>query len=219
MNLGRSGAPPPRRCAHRRDVVDHGRQHGHVRDVGGGNRGSQWQPVAVADQVEFAPRLATIDRICAHVVPHAWRARSWCPRWPATSPPGLARPADPGPPSAVGRTRRRWPTRSGSASRSPLSRSRAPGPGAAARERNRQQRLDQCPQLVRHKIISEGCHGRILANRHHRSETTSSLLVEKVQEVRQLSLSASSHRARARFVASATWTASRLDRDRRAAPA
>jgi hypothetical protein len=24
--------------------------------------------------------------------------------------------------------------------------------------RNRQQRLDQCPQLVRHKIISEGCH-------------------------------------------------------------
>jgi hypothetical protein len=38
-------------------------------DVGGGYRRGQGQPAAVADQVELAPRLATIDRICAHVVP------------------------------------------------------------------------------------------------------------------------------------------------------
>jgi hypothetical protein len=42
-----------------------------IRDVGGGNRRRQRQPATVADQVELAPRLATIDRICAHVVPHA----------------------------------------------------------------------------------------------------------------------------------------------------
>jgi hypothetical protein len=90
-----SSALPPRRRAHRWNVVHHGRQHGHVSDVGGGDHRGQWQPTAVADQVELAPRLATIHGICAHLVPHALRARSWCPRWPATSPAGPAHPADP----------------------------------------------------------------------------------------------------------------------------
>ena len=36
-----------------------------VVDVGGGQR----QPVAVADEAELGSRLATIDGICAHVVP------------------------------------------------------------------------------------------------------------------------------------------------------
>jgi hypothetical protein len=84
--------------------------------------------------VQLAPGLATIDRICAHMVPHVWRARSWCPRSPSTSPARPAHPTDPGPPGGAGQTLPRWPTRSGAASRSPASRTRVPGPAAAARE-------------------------------------------------------------------------------------
>jgi hypothetical protein len=76
MDFGGSSAPPPRWRAHRRDGVDNGLQHGHVNDVGGGHRGGQRQPVAVADQVELAPRLATIDRICANLVPSALGAHA-----------------------------------------------------------------------------------------------------------------------------------------------
>ena len=93
----------------------------------------QRQPTTLADQVQLAPGLATIDRICAHVVPRVWRARSWCPYSPATSPAAPAHPTDPGPPGGADQTRRRWPTRSGGASRSTASCSRVPGP-AAARE-------------------------------------------------------------------------------------
>jgi hypothetical protein len=102
-----------------------------VGNVGGGDRRGKRQPTAVADQVQLAPRLAAIDGICAHMVPRVWRARSWCPRLPATSPAGPARPAGPTPPSAERRTPRHWPTRRGGASRSTASRSRAPGRAAA----------------------------------------------------------------------------------------
>jgi hypothetical protein len=69
MDLGGSDAPPPRRPADWRDVIQDGLKHRGVVDVGGGDRGGQRQPAAVADQVELAPRLATIDGICAHMVP------------------------------------------------------------------------------------------------------------------------------------------------------
>src|SRR5215216_3957838 len=42
---------------------------GGVGHVGGGHHRGQRQPTTVADQVEPAPRLATIDWICAHLVP------------------------------------------------------------------------------------------------------------------------------------------------------
>jgi hypothetical protein len=66
--------------------------------------------------------------------PHAWRARSWCPRSPATSPAGRARRAGRAPRGGAGRTRRRLPTRPGGASTSPVTRSQARGRAVAARE-------------------------------------------------------------------------------------
>jgi hypothetical protein len=69
----RSSAPPPGRRQHRRHIVEHGLEHRGVVHVGGGDHRGQRQPTTVTDQVELGPRLATIDRICAHVVPHAWR--------------------------------------------------------------------------------------------------------------------------------------------------
>jgi hypothetical protein len=69
VDLVGSHPPPPRRRAHRWDVVDHGRQHGHISDVGRGDHRGQRQPADLTDQVELAPRLATIDGICAHLVP------------------------------------------------------------------------------------------------------------------------------------------------------
>jgi hypothetical protein len=86
MNLPGSAASPPRRRQHRWDVAQHGLEYGGVGHVGGGDGRGQRQPAAVADQVDLRPGLATIDRICAHMIPRAWRARSWCPRSPATSP-------------------------------------------------------------------------------------------------------------------------------------
>ena len=53
----------------RRDVVHDGLEHGGVVDVGRGHHRRQGQPAAVADQLQLGPRLATIDWICAHVVP------------------------------------------------------------------------------------------------------------------------------------------------------
>jgi hypothetical protein len=41
--------------------------------------------------------------------PRVWRACSWCPRSPATSPPGAAHLAGPTPPGGGRRTRQRWP--------------------------------------------------------------------------------------------------------------
>jgi hypothetical protein len=49
VDLGGSTAPTTRGCTHRWDVIDHGRQHGHVRDVGGGDDRGQRQAAAVAD--------------------------------------------------------------------------------------------------------------------------------------------------------------------------
>jgi hypothetical protein len=134
VDLGRSSAPPPNSRADRRNVLHDRLEHGGVARVGGGDGRGQRQPAAVADQVKLAPGLATIDRICAHMVPRVWRARSWCPRWPATSPAGPARPAGPTPPGGAGRTPRPWPTRSAGASRSRASHSQARGRAAAATE-------------------------------------------------------------------------------------
>jgi hypothetical protein len=64
-----SSAPLPRRRADRRNVLHDRLEHGGVIDVGGSDHGGQRQPTAVADQMELGSRLATIDRICAHVVP------------------------------------------------------------------------------------------------------------------------------------------------------
>jgi hypothetical protein len=128
----RPGAALTRGRADRRDIVDDRRKHGGVGDVGGGHHRGKRQPAPVADQVQLAPRLATIDWICANVVPRAWRARSWCPRWPATSPADPARRAGPRPPGGAGRTRPRSPTRPGGASTSPASHSQARRRAAAA---------------------------------------------------------------------------------------
>jgi hypothetical protein len=65
--------------------------------------------------------------------PHAGPARSWGPRSPGSSPAGPARRGGPRPPGEEHRRRRRWPTRSAGASRSPASRSRVPEPAGAAR--------------------------------------------------------------------------------------
>jgi hypothetical protein len=119
--------------------------------------------------------------------PHAWPARSWCPHSPATSPAGPARPGDPRPGGGADQTPRRWPTRSGDASRSPASRSPALGRAAAARgggpghvhdrgqagpirdgavptavgrpRWGREQRRHQRPQLIRYEVVSKSRHG------------------------------------------------------------
>jgi hypothetical protein len=132
MNGARAGAPPPSRRPDRRHVIQDRREHEGIGNVGGGDGHGQRQPATLADQVELGPGLAPIDRICAHLVPRVWRARSWCPRWPATSPAGPAHPAGPTPQGAADRRPQRWPTRSGGASRSPASRSPARGRAAAA---------------------------------------------------------------------------------------
>jgi hypothetical protein len=82
--------------------------------------------------VDLGPRLATIDGICANMVPHAWPARWPNPRSPATSPAGPARRAGPRPADGAAQIPPRWPTRQGGARRSPASRSRAPWQAAGA---------------------------------------------------------------------------------------
>jgi hypothetical protein len=147
VDLGRSSAPPPRRRTDRRHIVQDGCEHGGVSGVGRGDRRGQWQPVAVADQVQLASRLATIDGICGHVVPHAWLARS-----PAPSPAGPAQQGDPRPAGAERRTPRPWPTRSAGASRSPASRSPARGPAGAATG----SRSGPCPRSRQTRPIRDG---------------------------------------------------------------
>jgi hypothetical protein len=61
VDLARSLAPPSRRRADRRNVIQDGCEHGGVAGVGGGRRRRQRQPTAVADQVELGSRLAAID--------------------------------------------------------------------------------------------------------------------------------------------------------------
>jgi hypothetical protein len=203
VEAGGSSAPPPRGCAHRWNVVDHGRQHGHVSDVGGGDRGGQRQPTAVAGQQarwSLVPGLPRSTGFAPTWSPPAWRARSWCPRWPATSPAGPAPPADPGPrggavehaglrplgQAPAGRRRaaaklpgREQPPWGGGAGHEHDRGEAGPvGDGTATAAvgrpwRNRQQRLDQCPQLVRHKVISEGCHRPDPGKPIPGSETTS----------------------------------------------
>jgi hypothetical protein len=127
-----SGAPPARRCADWWAVVDHRLQHGHVGDACGGDCRGKGQPLSVADQVQFGPGLAAIDRICAHVVPRVWCARWPSPRSPVTSPACPARRADQGRRGGAGRTRQPRPTRSVAATWSRLSHSRARALAAAA---------------------------------------------------------------------------------------
>jgi len=69
IDLARPAPPPSRRRAHRGHVIQQRREQQDVRHVGGGDHGGQRQPAAVADQVELGPWLATIDGICANVVP------------------------------------------------------------------------------------------------------------------------------------------------------
>jgi hypothetical protein len=64
-----SGAPTARRRTDRRNVIQDRLEHDGVGHVGGGHDRGQRQPTTVADQVELAPGLATIDGICAHLVP------------------------------------------------------------------------------------------------------------------------------------------------------
>jgi hypothetical protein len=120
--------------------------------------------------------------------PHAWPARSSCPRSPATSPTGPPSPAGRGPeveavehpslgplgqPTPAGR--RRAAAKLAGGQQPP--RDRGPGhehdrsqagpirdgavPVTVGRpRRDRQQGLDQRPQLVRHQLISEGVMAR-----------------------------------------------------------
>jgi hypothetical protein len=132
VDRSRPGATPTRRGADRRQIVYDRLEHGRVGDDSGSDRGGKRQPTAVADQVQLAPRLATIDRICANVVPHAWRARSSSPHSPATNPARPARRAGPRPRGEAGRTRPRPPALPGGASTSPASRSQAHRRAAAA---------------------------------------------------------------------------------------
>src|SRR5215207_10192689 len=69
MNGGGAGASPPSRRPDRRNVGHDGLEHGGAVEVGRGHHDAQRHPAIVADQVELASRLATIDGICAHVVP------------------------------------------------------------------------------------------------------------------------------------------------------
>ena len=69
MDPGGSGTPPSSRGTDRRDVLHDRLERGGVGDVGGGHHRGQRQPATVAGQVELGPGLATIDGICAHLVP------------------------------------------------------------------------------------------------------------------------------------------------------
>jgi hypothetical protein len=62
-------APPTAGVAHRRHVVHQRLEHGAVVDDGRRHRDRQRQATAVADQVEFGAGLATIDGICANMIP------------------------------------------------------------------------------------------------------------------------------------------------------
>ena len=63
------GAPMARRRTDRWNVIQDRLERGGVVDVGGGHRGGQGQPAAVADELELGPGLAPIDGICAYLVP------------------------------------------------------------------------------------------------------------------------------------------------------
>jgi hypothetical protein len=69
VDLARSSAPLPRWRANRQDIVKDRFEHRGVIDVGGSDHDGKWLPATVAHHVELASRLATIDGICAHVVP------------------------------------------------------------------------------------------------------------------------------------------------------
>jgi hypothetical protein len=65
MDLAGPPAPPLGRHQDRRDVVQHGLEHGGVVGVGSADKQRQRQPAAVAGQVQLGPSLAAIDRIGA----------------------------------------------------------------------------------------------------------------------------------------------------------
>jgi hypothetical protein len=90
-------------------------------------------PLPSQTRWSLLPGLPRSTGICAHMSPHAWRARSWRPHSPATSPAGPPRPAGPRPPGGARRTRRQRPTRASGARRSRASHSQAHVRAAAAR--------------------------------------------------------------------------------------
>jgi hypothetical protein len=157
------------------------------RDVGRGHHRGQRQPVPPQGEVDLGPWLATIDGICANMVPrvgtHAGRVHA------RARPLQPARPsrAGPAPPGGVARTPWPWPTRPAAATPWLGSRSPTPGQAAAARGggmghvddrgqavagrdgadpatpprmgRRWQQGLSGRPQLLRDKLVYESGHG------------------------------------------------------------
>jgi len=69
MDLGWPAPPTPGGHADRREVVQHGLEHGRVVCIGRAQDGRQRQPAALAGQMQLGPGLAPIDRICAGQVP------------------------------------------------------------------------------------------------------------------------------------------------------
>jgi hypothetical protein len=139
--------------------------------------------------------------------PHAWRARSWCPHSPASSPADPPPPAGRGPGGGGHRTRRlgplgeappagRWraaaelpggqqpPGRGGTGHVHDRGEAVAVGDGTvpvAVRRAGRgwQQRFHQRPQLVRHEVVDESRYG--VGSCHTRTKERNDLL--KVAEV------------------------------------
>ena len=132
MRLGRSGPPPPSRRADRRNVGHDGLERGGVVDVGRGHHRVRGSPLPSQTRWSLLPGLPRSTGFAPTWSPRVWRARSWCPRSPAPSPAGPTHRGGPRPAGARRRTPRRWPTRSGAASRLPGNRSRARGRAAAA---------------------------------------------------------------------------------------
>jgi hypothetical protein len=69
VDLLRAAAPLACWRAHRGDVVQQRLEHGAVACVGRGHQQRQRQPAAVNRQVQPAPGLGSVDRVCANVVP------------------------------------------------------------------------------------------------------------------------------------------------------
>jgi hypothetical protein len=204
VDLAGPAAPPSRpraRRAHRGHVVRQCLEQQGVVDVGSRHRRGQRQAVPLADQVNLGSGLATIDGICADVVPPVWRARWRSPRWRATSPAGRPARGGRGPQGGAGRTRRRWPTGPGApgggcrAAAELLGGQEGPGGGGAGHEHQRgqavavgdgavpaavgwagwgwQQGFDERPQVVGDELLNEAGHGADHAISHQGSETTS----------------------------------------------
>ena len=128
----RPASPPTQGAKHPRDVVEQRLQHRAVIDVGRGHHDGEREAAALTRDMELGSRLARSTGLAPTWSPHAWRARSWCPRWPGTSRPGR--------PARAGRVHRRgaarthppWPTLPSAARPSMANHSQAPVWAAAA---------------------------------------------------------------------------------------